>query len=338
MNEIVKSPAIYGVTGKIEGSYGAGGTLDAALNGILLAETPKLTLAYNFDGSRPAPPGTSGYQKRAKPNGRTGTVPFKVEMKGAGQAYSASVIPSFFTLSRIAGFDAALTSTLGLEKWVLTPTPGPVGYASGVFNAYARGELYPLTGAYADCEFGAEDTGVVYFTANVQGIVGAIADQLTPPLIAYPLATVDPLTSVGAGLFSLGNFTNAILRKWTIKMGRTLGPRRNQNSAIGHAGFVVGRRTPTLEVVFETPAMAASPFHSASAFDPYNLYDAGTELPWAINVGSAQYNKFAWAGLKAQIMSPPQTDEDGDIVTTTLQLQLNPTALGANDELVGTCD
>src|SRR5581483_7647925 len=145
-----KSPRILGLTGKLEASYGAGGAPSASTDGIQLAETPQITIGYGYNGDRPAPPGTMGYQRRAQPNGRTASVPFKAEVKGAGAAYSSSVVPSIHTLLRICGFDAAVTTTVGAEKWVYTPTPGPVGYGSGVFNAYARGELYPLTGAYAD--------------------------------------------------------------------------------------------------------------------------------------------------------------------------------------------
>lgn len=338
MNEVVKSPVIIGLTGKLEGSYGAGGSLSVTTDGIQLAETPKLSLAYGFDGSRPAPPGSTGYQRRARPNGRTGTVPLKVEVKGAGAAYSSSVVPSIHILARIAGLEAALTATGGAEKYVYTRTPGPVGYASGVFNAWARGELYPLTAAYADWEMGGDDTGVVYFSATVQALVGAITDALTPPAITYPLAGVLPPTSAGASLFTFGSFVNANLRKWKLKGGRSISPRLNQNAAGGHAGFAVGRSTPTLEVTFETPALTTTPFHAASALDPYNLFDSATELAWSLVIGATQYNKCTAAGAHAQLMAAPQTDEDGDVVTTTLQLQLNPSAANLADELALTFD
>ncbi len=338
-NEVVKSPTIYGVTGKLETSYGAGGSPSTSTDGLQLAEVPKLTLGYAFDGTRNAPPGTTGYQKRAKPNGRTGTVPLKSEFKGPGAAYSASVFSALHILARTAGFNAALTTTTGSEKYVYTPTPGPLGYASGVFDLFAMGEKYPLFAAYADLEIAGDDTGVVYVTANVQGLVGAVVDQLTPPAITYPYADVLPPTSCGASLFSLGDFTDALLRKCSFKMGRTISPRSNQNTAAGHNGFAVGRRTPTLEVTFETPALVNTPFHSAGGIDPYNLYDSAAELPAQIAIGADKYNRLTIAVPKAQVMTPPAppTDE-GDVVVTTLQFQLNPSAANANDEVSLTTD
>jgi hypothetical protein len=231
-----------------------------------------------------------------------------------------------------------VTTTGGAEKWVYTPTPGPAGYGSGVFNAYARGELYPLIAAYADWTLMGDSNGIVYLTATVQAILGAITDQITPPAITYALAAIIPPTAVGASMFSLGNFTNAILQKWTLKGGRKITARLNQNSAGGHAGYAIGNRAPTLDVTYETPALTTTPFHAASAIDPYNLYDAATQVAASIKVGAAQYNKSTWAAPAAQIMSPPQTTDNGDVVVTNLSLQLNPSAANANDELTVTFD
>jgi hypothetical protein len=201
MPELAKSPRILGLLGKVEASYNAGATLVAGTDGIQMADTPAMTLAYGYDGSRPAPPGTMGSQRRAAPNGRTASVPFKAEVKGAGAAYSASVLPSIHTLLRICGFDDTLTTTAGVEKHAYTPTPGPTGYGSGAFSAYARGELYPLTGAYADWTLMGDTTGVVYLTATVSALLGAISDAVTPPAITYVLAAVLPPTAVGAAMF-----------------------------------------------------------------------------------------------------------------------------------------
>lgn len=338
MNELAKSPRILGLTGKVESAYGAADSLSASTDGIQLAETPAMTINYGFDGSRPAPPGTMGTQSRAKPNGRTASLPVKAEVKGSGAPYSASVFPSIHTLLRICGFNAALTTTGGAEKYVYTPTPGPVGYGSGVFNAYARGELYPLSGAYADWTLAGDSTGIVYLTATISALLGAITDAITPPAITYLLAAVIPPAAVGASMFSLGNFVNANLRKWTLKGGRKISPRLNQNAAGGHAGFAIGNRAPTLDVTYETTALTTTPFHAASAVDPYNLYDAATALAFSIQIGATQYNKHKWSGPAAQIMAPPQTTEDGDSVVTNLSLQLNPSAANANDELTGTFD
>lgn len=337
MNELIKSPKIFGLTGKLETSYGAGGAPSAATDGILLESLPQITIAAGFDGSRPAPAGTMGTQRRVPPNGISASLPVAVAIRGAGAAYSASVVPSIHTLLRICGFDDTLTSTPGSEKHFYTPTPGPVGYGSGVFNAYARGELWPITAAYADWSIAGDSTGVAVFTATISALLGAIADQITPPVITYSLAAVVPPTCVGANIFTLGLFTNANLLKWSVKGARKISPRLRQVAG-GHAGFAIGDRAPTLDVTYETPALAANPFHAASTIDPYNLFYAATQLAWALQIGSVQYNRCKISGPAAQIMAPPQINEDGDSVVTNLSLQINPSAANLNDDVSFTFD
>jgi hypothetical protein len=87
--------------------------------------------------------------------------------------------------------------------------------------------------------------------------------------------------------------TNAIVRKWQIKAGREIAPRMNQNAG-GHAGFSIGRRTPQLEVTYETPSLVGSPFHSSAGIDPYQLFDLATPLAFSLQVGSVQYNRHKW--------------------------------------------
>jgi hypothetical protein len=294
-------------------------------------------LGYANDGARSMPPGTTGYQRKVGASGRTGSTTFKAEPKGAGAAYSSSVTPNIHKLLRAAGFDAAVTLTGGSEKWVYTFSPGPVGYASLVANLYARGELYPLQGIYSDFLIGADGPVVPIAEFAVQGLLGAISDSITPPSIAYPLATVDPPKAANI-TFAYGNYAvNAIVRKWQIKAGREISPRMNQNAG-GHAGFSIGRRTPQLEVTYETPALVGSPFHSSAGIDPYQLFDLGTPLAFSLQVGSVQYDRHKWTGPAAQIMAPPTLDADGPTALTTLTLQLNPSAINANDELTGTFD
>src|SRR4051812_18130209 len=132
------SIVVYGLTALIEASYNAGGAPSTATDGIQLAELPELVPSYAQDGSRASPPATTGSQRRVPPTGKTAALTAKLEPKGAGAAYSASVVPNFHTLLRMAGFDGVGSFTGGSEKWTYTPTPGPTGYGSGVINAYAR--------------------------------------------------------------------------------------------------------------------------------------------------------------------------------------------------------
>lgn len=334
----MRTPHIIGLAGIIEASYNAGGAIAPATDGIQLAEPAELAIGRGFDGSRAAPPGTLGSNRRVAPNGATGSTTLKIEPKGSGVAYSASVVPIGHALRRAAGWTPALTAGAGVEKWVYTPSVDPTVAASAALELYAYGLKYPMTGVFGDWTLGADGPVVPIEEFAIQGLLGAVDDAVVPPALVYPYETIQPPVSVGAGLFSLGSFTAGILRKWQFKMNRGISALLNQNTASGHAGFRAGRRNLQLEVTFESPAHALTPFHAAGTIDPKRLYEAATELSWAVNIGSVQYNRRKITGPKAQLMSDPRISVEGDTVVTTLSLQLNPSALGANDEVSDTWD
>lgn len=327
-----KLVTIYALLAKLEASYGAGGAPSPTTDGILLEERPKLTLAYANDGARPATGLALGHQRRVKPTGATVSFSAKHAAKGAGAAYSASVWPSPHVLLRAAGFDAAVDVTGGAEKYTYTPTPGPTGYASAVLSAYLRGELMPITGALADLtSWSFDGPHVPVFEFALQGLRGAISDA-NVPAVTYPGLALDAPRAVNVA-FTLGNLTGAVVRKAMLKFGREISPRLDVNAGGGHAGFAPGARKPMLEVTYETPALALTPFTAASTIDPYSLYEAGTEVAASLNIGSTQYDKYNWAFAKAQVAQAPEEDEDGPVALTKLTLQLNPSTIGANDEL-----
>lgn len=332
------SPHLIGLAGKLEASYLAGGAIAPATDGIMLAEPAEANIGYGFDGSRAAPPGTIGNQRRVAPLGATLETTLKIEPKGCGVAYSASNVPPGHILRRLAGFEAAVTTTGGAEKWVYTPTPNPANAASGVLDLYAFGEKYPLTGVLADWSVGADGPVVPIEEFAIRGLLGAVDDAAVAPTLAYPFEALLPPVSAGAGLFSLGLFTGAILRKWRLRMQREITPLLDQNRAGGHSGFRAGRRNFELEVTFETPAKVTTPFHAVATIDAKRLYESAAELSWAVNVGSVQYNRRKITGPKAQISKAPVVTQEENTVVTTIALQLNPTAAGANDEVTDTWD
>lgn len=327
-----KLPTIIGLLGKLEASYNAGGSLSTSTDGIQLAGPATPTLDYAFDGERRPPPAITGYQRRLTPQGRACSVTLPHEAKGAAAAYNGTTnVFSARTLLRLCGFDVALDATGGAEKETYTPTPGMTGFGSGLFEAYARGQKYPIQAAYGDLSVTFDDNSAPLMEVAIRGLVGAITDT-TVPAITYPTLTTDPAKAAGITL-SLGNFVNAVVRRGKFTLGRQIGARRNQNSAAGHAGFSPGRRTPVLELTVEATAFTTTPFHAASAIDPYNLYDAATLLDCQLQFGSTQYNRWKIKPGKVQLMAPPTEDEDEGGALWSLRLQCNPTTLNGNDDV-----
>lgn len=329
MAEVAKTIYVFGACALTEASYGAGGSPAPATDGVLLDANPEVTVAYANDGTRAMPPGTQGYQPRAVPSGRTGSGSFKVRMAGAGVAYSATKKPRAHTLLRAAGFDPTLDATVGAEKYTYALTPGPTGYSSAVLDLYSRGEKQTLSGAYADWSLAADGDEIPLWDFTLHGLLGLPTD------VAVPAITYDSVVgpkSVGT-LLTLGLATGLIVRKWSLKGGREINPRINQNTAAGHAGFAIGKRTPQLDITVEASTRPATPYNAASALDPDQLFEHASSLAWQLAIGSVQYNKCTVAGPAAQLMAAPKLNADGPTALWELSLQLNPSALGLNDEL-----
>lgn len=313
-----KTLLIYGLMAKLEASYAGGGTVAGATDGVQLAEWGEITIAYGDDGLRPAPPSSLGYQKRAAASGPTASGRARVEVRGGGAAYSASVTPkNTHVLLQAAGFTPVLTATAGSERYDYALTNYPsVAFASAVMEPYGRGEKYPVSGVYADVEIGADGPGIVFADFAWQGLLGTITDT-DPPAITYP--TVVPPKSTGASLLTLNAITDLKLRSWRFRLGREIAARLDQNSSSGHAGFSPGRVTPQLEVTIETPVL--------SSLNAYSIFATGGSFGATIAVGSTQYNRFSLITTDAQIMAPPVLGADGPVSTTTLTLQLNDITL-----------
>lgn len=312
----------YGLLSKLEASYNAGGSPSTSTDGILLEELATLKITPANDGARPGPPGTGGYQKRVVPSGHFADISAKFAPKGAGAAYSASVVPNIHTLLRSSLMNGAVTTTAGSEKWEYTPCAITDTLASLVQSFYARGQLYAPQGILGDWTLTIDGPSVPMLDWHGMGLMPTLPTDITLPSITYPLASVDPPKATNIA-FTYGAFT-PVLRKLSLKWGRRLAPRLDVNSG-GHAGFWGVTRTPQLDVEFETPAAATS--------DWFGAFSTANQTTWTLTVGSVQYNKYTIFGPAAQPMAFPEESADGDVSITKVSLQLNPSAIGANDEL-----
>lgn len=317
-----KLVTVHGTLFKLEGSYGAGGSLSTATDGVQADELPKFSPGYVNKGDRPRPPGMLGYQRKLPPSGKFIEFPFKHAPKGTGTAFTASNFWTFHAMLRACGYDAVVDVTGGSEKWTYTPTPGPTGYASGVASLYGRGELWPATGILGDFTWGFKGPEAPVFDFAFKGLLGAYTD-VGVPTITYPNATLSAPKAISVP-FTLFGVSQATLREATIKLGRTFQPRADVVSG-GHLGFAPISRTPTLEVLVETPLIATQDFFQA--------WEQATNSAWLLTVGATQYLRMKWSGAAAQIMQEPKLEDDGAIALTRLTLQLNPSSPTANDDL-----
>jgi hypothetical protein len=312
---------IFGVRAKIETTYGTN-SVPAAIDAIQLAENPQLAVAFANDGARAMPPGTMGSQNRVVPSGRTGETTLKFEPVGYGTAYSATNLPRGHALLRASGLDAAVVVTGGAETVTYTPTPGPTGFASVSADLFARGQQYAMAAILGDLTIGAVGPVVPMAEVAIKGLVSAITDAAVPSLTYTPWLALAPPKAVNIA-FTINGVSTLIVKSWQLKMNRALGARLDQNSG-GHAGWASGVRAPTLEIEIENPAIAT--------FDPNALRLSAATMAATLTIGTTQYNKYTLAtSNQAQIVEVSDGAED-PTATVKFKLQLNPSALGANDE------
>jgi hypothetical protein len=223
---------------------------------------------------------------------------------------------------KIAGLDPTFSGGVGSEQISYQPTADGAGYASGVLRAYARGQQYDLTGAYADgftLEF--ELGGVPKITFPLQGISSALPSDVSVPSITYP--TVLPPKASALAL-SLGGYSPARVRSGSLTFKRNISPRLFDVSAQAHGGFSPGvDREATLEVVIEAAAL--------SSFNPYTYADAQTALSLAATIGGTQYNKFTLNAANAQLLTADEAEE-GPVATWALSFALKASTVIASDE------
>lgn len=306
---------LFGLLAKTEASYGAGGALAAATDGILLAEPALLTPQYAHDGARGRAPGSGGRLRRGKQSGRFAEGPLRVEFRGRGAAYGPAALPEINALMRLSGHSATVDATPAAEK--VTYAPVSSGFASGVLEGYARGQKYALTGVYGDFSFSIDGAGFLVFEFPISGLIGLPTD-VGVPAITYLGTTPPKAESIG---LSIGAW-NPVVRSVSFTANRRRSPRADVNSP-GHKGWSLGGREPQLEITVEEAPLAT--------FDPYAARENGTEYAVDLTVGSVQYNRAKFNAGQCQIVNVTE-GEDEETALWTLTLACNPSSPIANDD------
>lgn len=334
---------VIGLTAKTESTYGVSSSPTTTADGVQMQFSEKniatpFTIGYAFDGDLGPGVGSLGSMVRVAPSGRSVTGDIPTRARPGGAAYSASVVPSIHTLLKIAGFDAAVTTTGGSEKWAYTPTAPGTGYASASANLYAMGELVPVLGMLCDFKIDFANPAPPIWTFMSSSILSALPTDVTAPTVTYPLQTVSPPLATSVAL-TLGNFTsgNAAVISGSFALKRVLEPRVLLSASGAHLGFVPGARQPELTLTLEQTALTGSAGTAAATFDPYNLRDLATQLAVTLQFGSTQYNKYKLTMGQMQVIDAKPAN-NGPVGCTTMVLRAPVTTAVANDDLTITFD
>lgn len=292
---------------KVEAAYNTGSTtLSTSTDGIQVASLPEFDLAYAFDGSRPTPPGTAGQMRRSAPSGRTATSKITIEAKGAGATYTSSSVPPMHVFLRASGLTAALSAS----TWTYTPDAIGSVPASLALGVYRRGELWNMSGAYADFTLSATNGGPTSFAFDVSAVASAPSDA-TCPVITYPYSTVVPPKAEQIA-FNLNGYANLKVTNFKFEYGRKIQPRIDLNtSTLGHGGFAPDRHSPKFTVTVESTQL--------TNIDPYSLQVLGTVCPVSLTVGSVANNRYTLTMSQCQVTAVKGV-ENGPVAQWELSL------------------
>jgi hypothetical protein len=316
---------VIGLLLNVESTYGtAGAALTVGTHGVLLQDEAEAEITYINDGARDTNTGLGGPTRGVRPSGRQVSIPFKVEARGAGAAYSASVKPpDAHNLFLMSGHTATLDTTAGAQKYTYKPATNALGanYTSCYGELYARAQKYTFTGAYADFGYSFEAGGILVLEFPTVGLVSLPVDGT---LGVIPWTGADPPKAENSA-WAIGSWTSAVIRKASFKAGRTQSPRTDAGGSSGaHRGFSQGgKRTSLLELTVEAVPLAT--------FDPYTARDNATSLNVTGTFGSTLYSRVAPRHPQAQIIEVKE-DKDGNTALWNLTLKCAKSAPHADDD------
>lgn len=308
MPALAKSINVIGALAKIESTYGTAVALTTTSDGFLLSYPDRsgapLNVDYAFDGTVGVNPGNLSDLPLSAPGGKSYSIDLPVRFKGAGAAYSASVVPPQAHIAlQICGFDAAVTTTTTVEKWTYTPQVVTSAYKGASFGLYSRGELWAMKGALADWSFTFDNPGPPTHTFALKAIANGDVTDVALPSITYSANSTDPPNANGITAV-IGSFTtNAVVYSGSFRLNRTIEPRVALTSGTGHEGFVPGGYKPELTLQVEDTAFVGSPYHTSAGLDPIKLREAATKITVSVQFGSTQYNRWKLTLSNAQLFN-----------------------------------
>lgn len=313
-----KTTIIYAMEVQPETSYLNPVTFAPATDGVLLAERAILNEDYMSAGERGASAGSAGSRPNAGPSGLFGEVDVKVEMRGNSVVYANGVGPrELETLLLASGF-ADTFSTPDMEY-----DPASTAFTSCAVRLFGEGQQHDLTGVYCDWRYDIDGPGFGVFTFSLKGKAAIPTDAGIPGTLAYLPASLIPPKAESLAL-TLNAFSAFKVRKLALIGGRNVAQRPDLNDAKAFAGYAAGRRDTMMEVTVEAEAL--------SAFNPYTLRDAGTQMAASFSHGSVALNGMDFSAAQAQIVNV-EVEDDDPVALWNLTLKLPTSGATADDDM-----
>lgn len=293
---------------KNEGTYGNDPTPTAAANAIPTVEKSKI----EFDAEAIERKHPLHTLSKIKPliGKKSAKLSFKVEMFGSG---TATTPPRLGDLLEGCGF----AETIGGDN--VTYAPASASLKSNTIYHYIDGLLYKILGGVGNVKIGGKVGSPVYCDFDYVGLYQDDSDSaIVTPAFETNFKTPPQCLSVS---FTLDSVTTFVLREFNIDMGIPIIQREDMAQAHGYAGFQVGKRNPTGNIIIEGSTKAA--------YDFLAKFEAATEVQAVLVIGATAGNIFTITIPKLTYTNVKLTDADGLLV---LDIPISINMSSGNDE------
>ncbi len=327
MPSVAQSNLVIGTVAKEEVDPNTAETLSVSADGLNTYigdgdPQPPTPIEYIFDGNTGRSAGNLAPQRRTNPNGAFRQGQFQCQARGLGSTYSAVLTPprEVFRMLKAAGYDLTYSAT-PTPQWTATPTPFSTIPTHLTLGVYAQGDLYMQRGVQSNFSYAAEGLGVPTWTFDWQGIFTSVANAVMPVIT---LLASDVLPPVASGVtVNINGASGLVLRSVSFNRNRQIAAARvAQNVAGGHAGLVASSFSPEWEIEIERPLR--------SALNPESLQASATSIPFSVQYGATQFNRWQHSTAQGQIINV-QPGNDGGIATVRFTVRGHASTPSTND-------
>ncbi len=237
------------------------------------------TMTAGLLGRAPSPQGPS-----------IGSVSFSMYPRGAGAAYSSSVLPEMDRPLRACRLAKSVATTTGSESVIYKPTATEEVFTIYVLteNPGGNATAWKLTGCIGTARMRATAGGVMVVEYTFYGAL----DRGDVTYANGTLTVTPQYPTMKSALFQLGSGNYAPrIKEITFDIGNVVERIWSINSSSGIVGFFVRDRRPTWQIDPESATEAASGWWAA--------LQNGTLNDLSYQYGSVQYDRVKFRGSAA---------------------------------------
>lgn len=251
------------------------------------------------------------------PHGHMINFGFTVELKGAGAAYSATVLPEVDPLLVACGLLRTVDDTLGTET--VEYTLADDGHELTSIYVWAGGQVHKLVDCRGTMRWDAPAGTQARATFQMQGRVTEVSAEATPAA-TYDATEAPAIVNAGFGITpNGGSLWTPNFSQFSLDLDNNIVRLDDGNAADGIEQFAVPAREPRLILSARSPAL--------STYNPYALREANTLQALTSTIGATQYNRIDVESTDMRLVGRPGKQDDNEFAAYELMFMLRDLTL-----------